>query len=108
MLDRFRALREFNQKLLKFLTEQGTVAWLEPSPHDGGTILAQSGGSWNPKDPQVLPRVAVAIENYGRIQRTLEKNIPVTLQINIANKFYDDNLDSFNIIAEIPGTGQSG
>jgi len=105
--DRFREQQQFNEKLLKFLTEEGAAAWLEPSPHDGGTITVQSGGSRDPKDPLVLPRVAVAIENYGRIFRTLEKNIPVTLQINIANKFYDDNLDSFNIVAEIPGTDKA-
>jgi carboxypeptidase Q len=102
--DRAIAQQQFNQHLVNFLTDEGTAAWLEPSPHDGGTITVQSAGSRDPKAPAVLPRVAVAIENYGRIFRTLEKNIPVTLQINIANRFYDENLDSFNIIAEIPGT----
>jgi len=37
----------------------------------------------------VLPRVAVAIEHYGRIFRTIEKNIPVTLAVNIVNKLYE-------------------
>ena len=106
-LDRARAQREFGQKLLKFLTDEGAAAWLEPSPHDGGTILVQAGSTADPKDPPVLPRVAVAIEHYGRILRTLEKNVPVTLQINIASRFYDDNLNSFNIIAEIPGTDKA-
>ena len=103
-LERQRKQREFNDKLVKFLTEEGALAWLEPSPHDGGTITVLGGGSRDPKDPPVLPRVAVDIEHYGRIFRTLGKNIPVTLRIDIANKFYDDSLDSFNIIAEIPGT----
>jgi carboxypeptidase Q len=49
----------------------------------------------------------VAIEQYGRILRTLQKNVPVTLQIDIVNKFYGDNLNSFNIIAEIPGTDKA-
>jgi carboxypeptidase Q len=102
--DRQRKQQEFNAKLVKFLTDEGAAAWLEPAPHDGGTMTVMSGGSRDPKDPPVLPRVAVDVENYGRIFRTLEKNIPVTLRINIANKFYDDNLDSFNIVAEIPGT----
>src|SRR5216683_5572062 len=102
--DRQRKQREFNEKLVKFLTDEGAVAWLEPAPHDGGTMTVMSGGSRDPKDAPVLPRVAVDIEHYGRIFRTLEKNIPVKLQINIANKYYDDNLDSFNIVAEIPGT----
>ena len=102
--DRLRKQQEFNDKLVKFLTDEGAAAWLEPAPHDGGTMTVMGGGSRDPKDAPVLPRVAVDIEHYGRIFRTLEKNIPVTLRINIVNKFYDDNLDSFNIVAEIPGT----
>ena len=106
-LERRRKQQEFNNKLVKFLTDEGAAAWLEPSPHDGGTIFVMSGGSRDPKDPAALPRVAVDIEHYGRIFRTLEKNIPVTLRINIVNKFYDDHLDSFNIVAELPGTDKA-
>ena len=106
--ERLLAQQQFNTKLVKFLTEEGAAAWLEPSPHDGGTITVLAGGSRDPKEPAVLPRLAVAIEQYGRILRTLEKNIPVVLRINIANKVYDSNLDSFNIIAEIPGTDKAG
>jgi carboxypeptidase Q len=101
--DRQRKEQEFAAKLVKFLTDEGAAAWLEPSPHDGGTIMVMGGGPRDPKTPLVLPRVVVDIEHYDRIVRTLEKNIPVTLQVNIANKFYDDNFDSFNILAEIPG-----
>lgn len=101
--DRQRAQQEFAQKLVKFLTAEEAAAWLEPSSHDGGTVFVMAGGSRNAADPPVLPRVAVDIEHYGRILRTLEKNIPVTLRINIANKFYDDNPNSFSILAEIPG-----
>ncbi len=106
-LERQRKQLEFNSKLVKFLTDEGAAAWLEPAPHDGGTMTVMSGGSRDPNDPPVLPRVAVDIENYGRIFRMLEKNIPVTLRIDIANKFYDDNLNSFNIVAEIPGTDKA-
>jgi carboxypeptidase Q len=105
--DRQRKQQEFNAKLVKFLTDEGAVGWLEPSPHDGGTMTVTSGGSRDPKDAPVLPRIAVDIEHYGRIFRTLEKNIPVTLRIDIANKFYDDDLNSFNIVAEIPGTDKA-
>jgi carboxypeptidase Q len=99
--------RQFNLKLVSFLTEEGAAAWLEPSTFDGGTINVTAGGSRDPKDPPVLPRIAVAIEQYGRIFRTLEMNIPVTLTVDAVNKWYDDNLDSFNIIAEIPGTDKA-
>jgi len=44
-LDRLRKQQEFGAKLLKFLTDEGAAALLEPAPHDGGTITVLSGGS---------------------------------------------------------------
>ena len=104
---RFRAQRELNEKIQKFLVEEGVAAWLEPSPGDDGTVFVSSGGGRDPKDPPAPPRVAVANENYGRLVRMLEKKVPVTLQADIQNKFYDDNLNSFNIIGEIPGSDKA-
>src|SRR4029077_9344484 len=48
-LDRVRKQQQFNEKLVKFLTDEGAVAWLEPAPHDGGTMTVMSGGSRDPK-----------------------------------------------------------
>ena len=59
------------------------------------------------KIPPPRCRVAVASENYGRIVRTLEKKVPVTMLVDIENKFYDDDLNSFNIIGEIPGSDKA-
>ena len=49
----------------------------------------------------------LAAEHYGRIVRTLEKKIPVTLQMDVDNRFHDDDLNAFNIVAEIPGTDKA-
>lgn len=104
----FRAQREFQLKVQKFLIEEGAAAWIEPSRGDDGTVFVQQGGGRNTeKDPPSPPRVAVASENYGRIVRMLDKKVPVTLQLDIQNKFYDDDLNSFNIIGEIPGTDKA-
>jgi carboxypeptidase Q len=104
---RFRAQRELNLKIQKFLVDESVAAWLEPSQGDDGTVFVQSGGGRDPKDPPAPPRMAVASENYGRIARMLDKKVPVTLQIDIQNKFYDDDLNSFNIIGEIPGADKA-
>lgn len=101
---RFRAQRELNQKIQKFLVDEGIAVWLEPSPGDDGTVFVSGGGGRDPKDPPAPPRVAVASENYGRLVRMLEKKVPVTLLADIQNKFYEDDLNSFNIIGEIPGS----
>ena len=100
-------MRELQTKVQKFLLDEGVAAWIETSPHDDGTVIAQSGGSRDPKDPPTLPRIALASEHYGRLYRLLEKKIPVTLQIDDENKFYDDDLNSFNIVGEIPGTDKA-
>ena len=104
----FRAQREFQLKLQKFLVEEGIAAWVEPSRSDDGTVFVQSGGGRDKeKDPPAPCRVAVASENYGRIVRMLEKKVPVTMLADIQNKFYDDDLNSFNIIGEIPGSDKA-
>ncbi|HEV2387497.1 MAG TPA: M20/M25/M40 family metallo-hydrolase [Candidatus Acidoferrales bacterium] len=103
----FRAQRELQAKIAKFLLEEGAAAWIEPGRGDDGTVFVQSGGSRDPKDPPVPPRITLAIEHYGRIYRLLEKKIPVTLLIDDENRFYDDDLNSFDIVGEIPGTDKA-
>jgi carboxypeptidase Q len=104
----FAAQQEFNRKRTQFFIDEGVAAVVEASPRgDGGTIFVQSGGSRLPADPPHPPEVVVAIEHYGRIVRTLQKNIPVTLQMDIDNKFYDAEQNAFNIIAELPGTDKA-
>jgi len=103
----FRAQRELQTKMTKFFIDEGVVAWLEDQRGDDGTVFAQQGGSRDPKDPPSLPRVALAAEHYGRIYRLVEKKIPVSITLDIENKFYDDDLKSFNITGEIPGTDKA-
>ncbi len=105
---RFRAMRELQDKIQKWLIAEGVAAWIETAPHDDGTVIVQSGGPRDPKDPPSLPRITLESEHYGRIYRLLEKKITVTLLIDDENKFYDDDLNSFNIIGEIPGTDRAG
>jgi carboxypeptidase Q len=46
-------------------------------------------------------------EHYGRIARTLDKDLPVTLELQVRNTFHTETLDAFNLIAEIPGTDKA-
>ncbi len=87
-----------------FIDSERVAAILEPGRGDGGTVFTPNGASRDPQRPAPTPVVTVAIEHYGRIMRTIEKNIPVTMELDIRNTYYDADLTSFNIIAEIPGT----
>jgi carboxypeptidase Q len=103
-----QAIQRFNERRLKFFVDEGVVATLEPSQGSGGTVFVQAGGGGrNPKDPPVPAQVVMAVEHYGRIWRLLDKKIPVRLEMDIQNKFYDDDLNSFNVVGEIPGTDKA-
>jgi hypothetical protein len=106
--EQFRVRRELNQKIQKFLLDEGAAAWIEPSREGAdGTVFVQQGGSQDPKAPPAPARITLAVESYGRIYRVLEKKLPVTLLIDDENKFYDDNQNSFDILGEIPGTDKA-
>ena len=104
----FAAIAEFNRKRNQFFLDEGVAGVIDPGTRgDGGTLFVQSGGSRDPKDPLVPTQVVIAVEHYGRIVRTLDKKIPVTLQMDIDNKFYDNDLNGFNVIGEIPGADKA-
>jgi carboxypeptidase Q len=106
--EQFRLRRELNQKIQKFLLDEGVAAWIEPSREGAdGTVFVQQGGSQDPKAAPAPARITLAVESYGRIYRVLDKKLPVTLLIDDENKFYDDNQNSFDILGEIPGTDKA-
>jgi hypothetical protein len=97
----------FTRKKTQFWIDEGVAAVLDISRGDGGTLFVQSGGSRDAKDPPSPAQIVLAVEQYGRIWRTLEKKVPVTLQIDADNKFFDADLNSFNIVADLPGTDKA-
>jgi hypothetical protein len=99
--------QNFNNRRLQFLMAEGVLATLEPGPGDGGTVFVQTGASRAPDAPPTLPQLVLAVEHYGRMWRMIELNVPVTIELNVDNRFYDDNLNAYNIIAEIPGTDKA-
>jgi len=97
------ARRQLQQAVSKFLKDEGAAVILEPSRGKNGTVWVQSGGSQSKDAPLPLPQVVVSAEPYDRIIRILKKKIPVTLEIEVAARFTDDDLQGYNVVAEIPG-----
>lgn len=54
--------------------------------------------------PNQSPRIVMAAEHYARICRIMDFKVPVTLEIEIRNTFYNKDLQGYNVVAEIPGT----
>ncbi|MGH9888400.1 MAG: M20/M25/M40 family metallo-hydrolase, partial [bacterium] len=99
--------QEFTRKRTQFWIDEGVAAVLDIGRGDGGTLFVQGGGSRDAKEPSSPPQIVLAVEHYGRIWRTLEKKVPVTLQMNVENKFFDADLNAFNIVGEITGTDKA-
>lgn len=96
--------REFRRRLNAFLLEEGAAAVLTHGRiGNSGTVFGSVGGSHDPKIPLPPPMAAIAVEQYNRIARLLQKNVPVKLRMEVRCRTIEDPLDSFNITAEIPG-----
>jgi len=96
---------EFQKTLNQYLVDEHVAAVIDPSRGgDGGTVFVQSGGSYKAGEPIGVPSLVMAIEAYGRISRLLDRNVPVEMEIDIRNQFYDNDPNAYNTIAEIPGT----
>jgi hypothetical protein len=96
---------EVARRRTEFFRAEGVVMLVEPSRiGQGGTVFVSGGGPRDPKQPPALPQLVMAVEHYNRIVRTIDKKVPVSLEIDVKNTFHTDDLNSFNIVGEIPGS----
>jgi len=122
--DVVRARQAFARRVQQFLVSEGAavliergsdsdmaaggsdLSWMQQRP-DGGTIFPGNGGSRDPKAPQQVPSVTLAVEHYNRVMRLLDRNMPVQMEVNLQVTFHpetDPAGNGINTIAEIPGT----
>jgi hypothetical protein len=95
----------FQKTLNQYLMDEHVAAIIDPSrAGEAGLVFVQGGASYEPNTPTGVPALVMAIENYGRITRLLDRNIPVELELDIRNTFYDSDPNAYNTVAEIPGS----
>ena len=100
----WRTLIRAQEKLIQFLLDEGVAAVLSvDSSGDGSIIFADGGMSFRTGAPVPPPSVVLVPEQYNRIVRLLNKEIPVRIEVDVAAALHDDSLDGMNVIAEIPG-----
>ena len=74
---------------------------IKPSRGMQGTVFVQAGRV-TPEATQ--PAIVLAAEHYNIVARLIERGVPVKLRVNVKVKFYETDKNSYNVIAEIPGT----
>jgi Zn-dependent M28 family amino/carboxypeptidase len=93
---------EFLEKQRKFFADEGALMTLQATARGENGLLFGGGAPRTGDVTHNLPQVSITAENYTRIARLLQHNVPVKLSFDIKTEFTADT-DSFNVIAEIPG-----
>ena len=105
--DYWRRRQRAMDPLNAFLQEEGVTAVLKADPRGaGGLLFAEAAGSARPDVPTPPPTVVLVPEQYNRLWRLAEKNIPVEIALDLQAAFVDEPLVA-NVIGEIPGTSKS-
>ncbi|HXS97766.1 MAG TPA: M28 family peptidase [Candidatus Limnocylindrales bacterium] len=93
----------FTERQRNFWKDEGVLLTISANARgESGTVFASNGAPRTGDPTKNLPQVAITAENYNRIARLLEHEVPVKLSFNIKTQF-DNNTESFNVVAEIPG-----
>lgn len=100
----FRGRRALREKMNGTLSKEGVGCIIEASRGAHGTLFVQGSGSREVKDDPAPPSLVIAAEHYGLIARLLKKKVPVKLEVSVETSFTDDEIEDFNVVAEIPGS----
>jgi len=96
------------QKLYKtklYLQSKGAAALLSENPGGrDGTIFVDGTPAYAKNYEATLPELVVSTEDYLRLERLLEDNKNVQLEMNVKNQFYTSNLTGYNVVGEIAGS----
>ncbi|HVF57803.1 MAG TPA: M20/M25/M40 family metallo-hydrolase [Pyrinomonadaceae bacterium] len=113
------ARAKFNDRKTQFYYEEGAALLVGSSPAgDGGmlqfvqsasvpqpfdTPFAKRVGSWDAKAPKLIPQIALSNDHYNRLMRMIHQGEKIRMAVRLEVEFHDDDLMSYNTIAEIPG-----
>jgi hypothetical protein len=95
-----QATRANTQALTQILRQEGPGVVLRTSLGMHGTmfVLGRDNGA------NALPSIVLAAEHYNLIARMIQLGVPVKLRVNLQTKFYEQDKNSYNVLAELPGT----
>ncbi|WP_121808674.1 M20/M25/M40 family metallo-hydrolase [Mucilaginibacter kameinonensis] len=100
----FRKLRAFRAQLSQFLVDEKAGLVLSQARGTDGTVFTTNGASYADTAKAVAPELETSSEDYQRILRLIKGGQPVQLEADIKTQFITDDLQGYDVVAEIPGT----
>ena len=90
--------------LMPLLKRAGAAVALRPSAYRDGTV-GVTGSPDTPSD--AVPTIVVAGEQYNVIARLAAAGRPVSLSVELRTRYFEEDRNSYNVIAEIPGADRA-
>jgi len=87
-------------ELMPLLARAGAAVALRPSAYRDGTV-GVLGNRMTSND--AVPSIIVAGEQYNILARLAGDGQPVSLRVELRTRYFDNDRNSYNVIAEIPG-----
>lgn len=82
------------------IREAGVGVQIRTSEGEHGTVFVLG----RDQAENALPSVVVAGEHYNMIARMLARGIAVKLRVNLQSRFLTDDLNSYNVVGDLPGS----
>jgi carboxypeptidase Q len=99
-----RKLRAFQTILRTFIHDEKAALILSQARGTDGTVFTTNGASYADTAKAVAPELETSSEDYQRILRLAKAGQKVELEADIKTQFLTDDLQGYDVVAEIPGT----
>ncbi|MBK8465453.1 MAG: M20/M25/M40 family metallo-hydrolase [Chloracidobacterium sp.] len=117
----FAQQMQFSNTRMRFLANEGAAILIDAGRGDGGTIFVQQATAVQPlpstdgtpsgsparlydKGTNIPIQISAAVEHFNRIARMIDAGEKVTMTVDLAVEYQDQDPMAYNTIAEIPGT----
>ncbi|OFW08065.1 MAG: hypothetical protein A3H96_21970 [Acidobacteria bacterium RIFCSPLOWO2_02_FULL_67_36] len=88
------------RQIQQTLRGAGVGVLLRPSAGEHGTVFVLG----RDQGENAVPSMVLAAEHYNMIARMLQQGLPVKLRVGIKSRFLTSDTNSYNAIADLPGT----
>ncbi|MEN0055108.1 MAG: M20/M25/M40 family metallo-hydrolase [Mucilaginibacter sp.] len=99
-----RKLRAFQTTTRAFLYDEKVALILSQARGTDGTVFTTNGASYADTAKAVAPELETSSEDYQRILRLAKAGQKVELEADIKTQFLTNDLQGYDVVAEIPGT----
>ena len=90
---------QLNAERLALLKTEGVAVTIEPNIGEHGTVFVTG----RDMGANAVPSIVLASEHYNLVAKMLQQKLPVKLAVEIQATYHEEDRNTHNVIAEIPG-----